>query len=150
MANLDFEKLVKEDDKLNQEESFKPTKVLDVKNVDKRFRYRWVREKNVNPLTGKDDRGWEKVTQLENSGEKGNVSSGIVDKSLDGSIRANELVLARMSKERAEARTKYYRDRNDARVNMIKTASSEIRKTGLGSEYELEIKKDGKTHREKG
>ncbi len=124
-----------------KEEGFQPPNALEFAGGDKRYAYRWVKENSINARSGRDVRGWEKVTDTTSAGESV-TESGLADKGLDGSIKTGDLVLARMSKERAEKRNRYYRERQLSKMQVINQFGKDA--NGMRPEYSVEEVQGGK------
>lgn len=100
-------------------EGFRPPDLLDVKNRDSKFAYRWVRKEKFN--TGPEDiRGWERLKQLNSSGEKQKSTEGLSEPSLDGSVNVGDLTLAKMPAKKAEARNQYYREKSSVKMELLR------------------------------
>ena len=127
--------LVDPDDSLD-EEGFKPGNVLEFKNGDSRFRYRWVKKGSFGP-DGKDIRGWQKVSALDSAGEARPSKKDLESGGFGDEVVTGDLVLAKMSVKRAEARNKHYRERNSAKLEMIQYANKRG-KDGMDSDYSYE------------
>jgi len=108
---------------------WRPASLLEVRNLDKNFRYRWVRSESVEK---KLLEGWEFV----NSGKSGPEAPMVT--LMDGTkvtsiIKKRNLILMRMPEDLAKAREEYHK-------NLVKSATAapieEFKKAAsLGGHY---------------
>jgi len=92
---------------------YKPVDLLEVRNRDERYEYRWINTKKLQDNSCIDPREWEVERKTYSTGVSSDQEKGFLDKahSLDGTIRVGDLVLAKMSKEKAQARKEHYKQK---------------------------------------
>ena len=99
-----------------RQSTYRPSGLLDVQHKDPNFTYRWIRyDDKTLFLSGKDHRGWEIVRSGASSGEVGESEftgnlSQFSQSALGSIMRRGGLILARMPKEQADERNKYYQE----------------------------------------
>lgn len=114
---------------------YKPPDLLEVNKKDPRYVYRWISAKKLES-DGADYRGWEVIRRGQEADES-IAKTPFNVKSLDSTKRQGDLVLARMPVEQAEARNRYFREKNQLRMEMVK-----LRQQGRRDNVEMEIKAD--------
>lgn len=100
---------------------YTPPDLLKVNEKDPNYTYRWIKiGDHVQIYGGQDVRGWELVRR----GNSEKVLEGLLSEfsvtSLDSTYRLGDLVLARMPKEKVEARNLAYLEKNRTQMKAIK------------------------------
>jgi hypothetical protein len=100
--------------------TFKPVDPLTVRNADERYSYRWLNKAKLAKNGGQNADGWEVDTSFGDNVEKAE-NKGFLDSShsVDGTVTSGDLILARMPKERAEARNEYYQKKQKKKEEIM-------------------------------
>ena len=106
---------------------WQPSSILKIpkKFLNSNYTYRWVTGSREGNMRKKLSEGWEIDKDVSKKMMKENYlqeSTALDGKSPDGALRMREMTLMRMTKETAEKRREYYRDKsvaakNDAQAN---------------------------------
>lgn len=116
---------------------WQPARLLDVKNVNPNYLYRWVAKQN---LTRKIAEGWEVITNANSSGENAPAVTLEDGTKITGVISKRNLILCKMPKELAASRQKYYEDINkNLLTQSIEEFKSTSNKSGAKTYGEIKI-----------
>lgn len=109
--------------KMATSNEFKPQDILHI-DGDDRYAYRWLSVKKLEQNGWQDHRGWEVVRGMDADENEGG-SKNFVDsvQALDGTIRRGDLIMARMPKDKAEARNEYFRSRQHQKEEVLNAKS---------------------------
>lgn len=115
---------------------WEPASVLHVGNKDPRFAYRWISKDNIDKRIAE---GWEIIKGVSPDKAKGKILTLADGTQLDSCTVVRNLVLARMPKERAASRNKYY---EDVAKDSVKEVDRKFRTDSKGQGYgKVEVKK---------
>ena len=95
---------------------WEPSSVLHVQGKDPRFNYRWISKDNVDKRLAE---GWEIVKGTTPDSAKGKSLTLADGRSVDSVTSVRNLILARMPKEKAEARNKYYEKMSQDSIDAV-------------------------------